>query len=101
MSKATDEQLVQQHSLSQDGDSSQPKRTFSQSLVASLKQPGSALQIIIAASAAIIIGLSISTTITDIPEAVPVILEIPGDLWLRALQATSELSPKYNASLTY
>ena len=93
MSKATDEQLVQQ-TLSQDGESTQPKRTFMQSLVASLKQPGSAVQIIISASIAIIIGLSVSTTVSEIPEAVPVILEIPGDLWLRALQATSKLSLK-------
>lgn len=89
MSKVTDDSLVQQHTVAPDG-SSPPKRTFQQSLVASLKQPGSALQIIIAASVAIIIGLSISTTVTDIPEAVPIILEIPGDLWLRALQATSK-----------
>ena len=91
MSKATDEQLVQ-HSVPRDEDPTEPKRTFTQRFVASLKQPGSAIQIIIAASVAIIIGLSISTTVTEIPEAVPVILEIPGDLWLRALQATSKLS---------
>jgi hypothetical protein len=50
------------------------------------------MQIISAALLAIAIGLAVSTTVTDIPEAVPVILEIPGSLWLRALRATGEFS---------
>ncbi|KAG7136328.1 Excitatory amino acid transporter 2 like protein [Verticillium longisporum] len=56
----------------------------------SVIEPGSATQIIIAASLAIGIGLGVSAAIgTDnIPPAAPVILGIPGTLWLRALRAT-------------
>lgn len=66
------------------------KRNWYQQLWDSLKTPGSAMQIITAAVIAIAIGLAVSTTVSDIPEAVPVILEIPGNLWLRALRATGE-----------
>lgn len=66
------------------------KRNWYQQLWDSLKTPGSAMQIITAALLAIAIGLAVSTTVTDIPEAVPVILEIPGSLWLRALRATGK-----------
>jgi len=64
------------------------KRNWYQQLWDSLKTPGSAMQIITAALLAIAIGLAVSTTVDNIPEAVPVILEIPGSLWLRALRAT-------------
>ena len=50
------------------------------------------MQIIVAAIIAIAIGLAVSTSVSDIPEAVPVILEIPGNLWLRALRATGEFN---------
>lgn len=50
--------------------------------------PGSALQIIVAAIIAVAIGIAVSATVDDIPEAAPAILEIPGSLWLRALKAT-------------
>jgi len=50
--------------------------------------PGSALQIIFAAILGVAIGIAVSATVSDVPEAAPVILEIPGDLWLRALKAT-------------
>jgi len=50
--------------------------------------PGSALQIVIAAAIAIGIGMAVTATVDDIPEAAPIILEIPGMLWLRALRAT-------------
>ena len=66
------------------------KRNWYQQLWDSLKTPGSAMQIITAALIAIAIGLAVSTTVDNIPEAVPVILEIPGSLWLRALRATGE-----------
>lgn len=66
------------------------KRTIPQRLWATLKQPGSALQIVIAAAIAIAIGISVSATTENIPEAVPVIIEIPGTLWLRALRATGK-----------
>lgn len=67
------------------------KRNWYQQLWDSLKSPGSAMQIITAALIAIAIGLAVSTSVDNIPEAVPVILEIPGSLWLRALRATGEL----------
>lgn len=65
-----------------------PQRKWHHSIWKSFLEPGSALQIITAAIIAIAIGVSVSATVTDIPEAVPVILEIPGSLWLRALRAT-------------
>lgn len=70
------------------------KRNWYQQLWDSFKTPGSAVQIIVAALLAIAIGLAVSTTVTDIPEAVPIILKIPGTLWLRALRATG----KFNTS---
>jgi hypothetical protein len=66
------------------------KRKWYQQMWDSLKTPGSAMQIVTAALIAIAIGLAVSTTVSDIPEAVPVILEIPGSLWLRALRATGK-----------
>ncbi|KAL2817555.1 Sodium:dicarboxylate symporter [Aspergillus granulosus] len=52
-----------------------------------IREPGSALQIVIAAAIAIAIGLAVSSTVEEIPYAAPTILEIPGALWLRALRA--------------
>lgn len=66
------------------------KKKWSQRIYATLKEPGSALQIVIAAAIAIAIGISVSATTSDIPEAVPIIIEIPGTLWLRALRATGK-----------
>ena len=91
MSKATDAVLVQD-AQTPDSMTPPPKRTFMESLISSLKTPGSAVQIILAAIIAIAIGISISTTISEVPEAAPAIIEIPGDLWLRALQATSTVT---------
>ncbi|KAL9948290.1 hypothetical protein D7B24_003216 [Verticillium nonalfalfae] len=56
----------------------------------SVKEPGSATQIVIAAALAIGIGLGVSAGVgvDNIPEAAPVIIGIPGSLWLRALRAT-------------
>ncbi|KIX00112.1 uncharacterized protein Z518_10249 [Rhinocladiella mackenziei CBS 650.93] len=65
-----------------------PKRTWSQALYQSLKEPGSALQIVIAAAIAIGIGMAVTANVQDIPDAAPIILEVPGSLWLRALRAT-------------
>lgn len=70
------------------GDVPLVKRNWYQQLWDSFKTPGSAIQIIVAALIAIAIGLGVSTSVDNIPEAVPVILEIPGSLWLRALRAT-------------
>ncbi|KAL4912738.1 Sodium:dicarboxylate symporter [Aspergillus aurantiobrunneus] len=53
----------------------------------SIREPGSALQIITAAVIAIAIGLAVSSTVDDIPYAAPTLIEIPGQLWLRALRA--------------
>ncbi|KAJ4189402.1 hypothetical protein NW759_016784 [Fusarium solani] len=53
----------------------------------SIKEPGSALQIITAALLAIAVGLIISTQAPSVPAAARVIVSIPGDLWLRALKA--------------
>jgi len=72
------------------GDAPLVKRNWYQQLWDSFKTPGSAVQIIVAALLAIAIGLGVSTSVSDIPEAVPIILEIPGSLWLRALRATGK-----------
>ncbi|KAL2758866.1 hypothetical protein ACRALDRAFT_2099178 [Sodiomyces alcalophilus JCM 7366] len=50
-------------------------------------EPGSAVQIVIAAAIAVGIGIGVSASVDDIPEAAPAILAIPGNLWLRALRA--------------
>ena len=52
----------------------EPKKTWAQRLFTTLKEPGSALQIVVAAAIAIIIGMSVSATVDEIPEAVPVLL---------------------------
>jgi len=81
------------------GDALLVKRNWYQQLWDSLKTPGSAMQIITAALLAIAIGLAVSTTVSDIPEAVSVILEIPGSLWLRALRATGEFDPSIMSTI--
>lgn len=75
-------------SPSQGQDGVQAKEAFGKRVLRNLKTPGSALQIVLAAVLAIGIGLAVSLTVGEIPEAAPVILEIPGTLWLRALRAT-------------
>ncbi|KAI5368137.1 Putative sodium:dicarboxylate symporter [Septoria linicola] len=72
----------------QEQDVVQAKEPFGKRVLRNLKTPGSALQIVLAAVLAIGIGLAVSLTVDEIPEAAPVILEIPGTLWLRALRAT-------------
>jgi hypothetical protein len=57
---------------------------------ASIKEPGSALQIVTAAVIAIVIGLSVGLTVDEVPEAAIVLLKIPGTLWLRALKAVGQ-----------
>lgn len=65
-------------------------------------EPGHAVQIIIAAILAIAIGLGVSAGVgqENIPDAAPAILEIPGNLWLRALQAVGKLT-LYSPSLRW
>jgi hypothetical protein len=55
----------------------------------SIKEPGSALQIVTAALIAIVIGLSVGLTV-DVPEAAIVLIMIPGTIWLRALKAVGQ-----------
>ncbi|ORY17223.1 Sodium:dicarboxylate symporter [Clohesyomyces aquaticus] len=52
-----------------------------------VKEPGSVWQIIIAAVLAIAIGLAVTFTVDEVPDAVIAIVGIPGDLWLRSLKA--------------
>lgn len=54
-------------------------------------EPGSAPQIIVAALLAIAIGMAVNVTVDEVPEAAVAILGIPGNLWLRALQAVGKL----------
>lgn len=49
--------------------------------------PGHAFQIVIAAALAIAIGMAVTSTVDNIPSAVPTLVGIPGTLWLRALKA--------------
>lgn len=72
----------------QEAEHTKTKKPFGRRVLDDLNTPGHALQIVIAAVLAIAIGLAVSLTVDDIPEAAPVILEIPGTLWLRALRAT-------------
>jgi hypothetical protein len=59
------------------------KKTFVQRVLT----PGSVWQIIFAALLAIAIGLAVTTTVDEVPDAAITILAIPGNLWLRALRA--------------
>lgn len=62
------------------------KKTFIQTVLT----PGSVWQIIIAALLAIAIGLAVTATVDDIPEACVALLAIPGNLWLRALRCVGK-----------
>lgn len=70
----------------------EPKLSFGQKVKKSFMTPGSALQIITAAVLGIAIGLIVSTQVDNVPEAAIEILNIPGDLWLRALKAVGKSS---------
>ena len=52
-----------------------------------IKEPGHALQIVVAALLAIGIGMAVTNTVDDVPEAASAIIAIPGTLWLRSLRA--------------
>lgn len=87
----TDATLTTTHSSTQDESSTKAHtQPWSRRFCSTLMEPGSALQIVIAAAIAIGIGMAVTSTVDDIPEAAPVILEIPGSLWLRALRATGQ-----------
>ncbi|GAB7366382.1 hypothetical protein MBLNU230_g8180t1 [Neophaeotheca triangularis] len=62
------------------------KGNFGQRLWGETKRPGSAIQIIIAAVIAIAIGVGVSASVSSVPDAAVDILNIPGNLWLRALR---------------
>lgn len=76
--------------VSQEEGDDRPKETFGQRLWRVTKTPGSAIQIVIAAALAIAIGMAVTTTVDDIPEAAGVLIGIPGTLWLRALKAVGK-----------
>jgi len=57
--------------------------------------PGHAFQIVIAAALAIAIGMAVTSTVDDIPSAVPTLVGIPGTLWLRALKAVGTSLPTH------
>ncbi|KAI9375270.1 Sodium:dicarboxylate symporter [Aspergillus egyptiacus] len=78
-----DNGIQQQTSPEQAGSQEQLKKPWWYSV----REPGSALQIVIAAAVAIGVGLAVSSTVDDIPYAAPTLIEIPGALWLRALKA--------------
>lgn len=56
----------------------------------SVKEPGSALQIVVAAALAIGIGMAVNATSYPVHEAVGPLVMIPGTLWLRALKAVGK-----------
>lgn len=62
-----------------------------------IKEPGHALQIVAAAALAIAIGMAVTTTVDEVPEAARVIIAIPGTLWLRALRAVGKRRPTCTA----
>lgn len=57
---------------------------------------GSTLQIVVAAILGIAIGVAVSTTVDEVPEACITVLEIPGQLWLRGLKASGTYYPEYS-----
>jgi hypothetical protein len=65
----------------------------------SVKEPGSAIQIVICAAVAIGIGMAVVSTVDEVPQAAIDILGIPGGLWLRALKAVGMLQG-YTSSLS-
>lgn len=90
-SAEAEENLTRDSSRTGDAPAAEPepiKETLKQRTWRNLKTPGSALQIILAALLAVAIGLAVSITTPEIPEAAPAILQLPGTLWLRALRAT-------------
>jgi hypothetical protein len=69
-----------------------PKRSIPKRLKDSFFTFGSATQIVSAALLAVAIGLIVSTQADNVPEAAVELVNIPGDLWLRALKAVGKYS---------
>ncbi|PKS12277.1 hypothetical protein jhhlp_001577 [Lomentospora prolificans] len=63
------------------------KEPFHKRLLRHVMTPGHAIQIVIAAALAIAIGMAVVSTVDEIPDAAPILVGIPGTLWLRALKA--------------
>ena len=83
---------VSQVSSENSENNSEPERSnHGQKWYASVLQPGSATQIVIAAVLAIGLGLGITAAVDEVPEAAIKILAIPGQLWLRCLKAVGML----------
>ncbi len=59
----------------------------------SIREPGSATQIVIAAALAIGIGVAVTYNVEKVPDAAIVIVGIPGRLWLRSLRAVGMCFP--------
>ncbi|KAI9162850.1 Excitatory amino acid transporter [Paramyrothecium foliicola] len=73
-------EATQSHSSENDGE------TVKRRWWHSIKEPGSALQIVSAAILAIAIGLAVVTTTDEVPQPAIDIIGIPGSLWLRGLK---------------
>ena len=69
------------------------RRKWHRFLLDNLKEPGSALQIVVAAALAIAIGLIVTSTTDSIPAPVAPLVGIPGTLWLRSLKAVGKSLP--------
>lgn len=87
----SDEEIRQHPSASSQEQPIREKRTFARAVIDNLKEPGSALQIVIAAALAIAIGLIVTSTTDSIPAPVAPLIGIPGTLWLRSLKAVGKL----------
>ncbi|KAF2019803.1 excitatory amino acid transporter 1 [Aaosphaeria arxii CBS 175.79] len=80
-SPRSDPEALSPHTTIEDGETK--KLTWKERVL----KPGSVWQIIIAAVLAIAIGLAVSTTVDEVPEAAIELIAIPGTMWLRALRA--------------
>lgn len=83
----SDEEIRQQASVSSQEAPVREKKSIKRMLIDNVKEPGSALQIVIAAALAIAIGLIVTSTTDTIPAPVAPLIGIPGTLWLRSLKA--------------
>jgi hypothetical protein len=88
----SDPETLSPHTTVESVENTSFKRTWWQRV----KEPGSVWQIIIAALLAIAIGLAVSTTVDEVPDAAIAIIGIPGTLWLRALQAVGNRRSFYH-----
>ena len=78
----------------------EPKLSFAQKVKREFLTMGSATQIVSAALLALAIGLIVSTQVSEVPDAAVELVNIPGDLWLRALKAVGMWFPSVIPSFT-